>query len=260
VSARPRPWSSGARPSGAFPQRVNIFGSTGRGLGRPELTRAVAWPRGGDRDQHHARLPARRRDRLSGAEVQGVGRVHADGRGRVPNVLVSLKDDRRCLSGGCPGVRDRGCTATRKRHPMESSSITRATKDDLLRHSETGSRDQPVRIPAVDRGGLRSSGRSSTCRRSSGRRDFAVFKATGTSNLDIVGDLAVQAVMLSIAAAAVGALVATALAPKFPLPVVVPPSALPAVARGSGSRGRTRQWVRLAPSRQIDPALAFGSA
>ena len=56
--------------------------------------------------------------------------------------------------------------------------------------------------------------------------DFAVFKATGTSSATILADLVVQALFLSLIAAGIGVFVAEVLAPRFPVPVVIPASAL----------------------------------
>ena len=64
-------------------------------------------------------------------------------------------------------------------------------------------------------------------------RDFAVFKATGTGTPALLGGLAVQAMIVSLVAAAIGALLALVLAPMFPMPAEIPPVAfavLPVVA------------------------------
>ena len=64
-------------------------------------------------------------------------------------------------------------------------------------------------------------------------RDFAVFKATGTGTPALLGGLAVQAMIVSLVAAAVGAVLALLLAPTFPMPAEIPTVAfvvLPVVA------------------------------
>ncbi len=88
-------------------------------------------------------------------------------------------------------------------------------------------------------------------------RDFAVLKATGASNRSLLGGLAVQAVIVSMAAAVVGAIFAMVLAPKFPLPVTIPRDALlllPAVSVGVGLLASLAGLRRTAT---VDPALAF---
>jgi putative ABC transport system permease protein len=52
-------------------------------------------------------------------------------------------------------------------------------------------------------------------------RDFAVFKATGVSTGAIGAGLAVQAVVIAVAASLVGGVLATAIAPTFPMDVVI---------------------------------------
>ena len=52
-------------------------------------------------------------------------------------------------------------------------------------------------------------------------RDFAVFKATGTSTFAIGAGLALQAVALSLAAAVLAAVLATLLVPVFPMPLEI---------------------------------------
>ena len=89
-------------------------------------------------------------------------------------------------------------------------------------------------------------------------RDFAVFKATGTATPDLLAGLALQAVIVSLAAAVAAAVIAALLAPTFPLPVEIPRRAfllLPAIAvlvGGLASLAGLRRAVR------VDPALAFG--
>lgn len=89
-------------------------------------------------------------------------------------------------------------------------------------------------------------------------RDFAVFKATGTSTVAIGAGLALQAVMLSLSAAVVAALLASVLAPLFPLDAAIPTSAyllLPVVTVVVGLLACS---IALRRTARIDPATAFG--
>lgn len=89
-------------------------------------------------------------------------------------------------------------------------------------------------------------------------RDFAVYKATGWSTRTLAGGLALQAALLSTAAAVVGLVVAQALLPLFPLTFEVPTSArllLPAVGLGVGLLASAAGLRRAVG---VDPALAFG--
>ena len=89
-------------------------------------------------------------------------------------------------------------------------------------------------------------------------RDFAVFKAVGVSTRSLLGGLALQAVIVAVVSAALGALLSLVLAPLFPMRVDVPDGAyllLPVVAVVIGllaSGAGLRRAVA------VDPALAFG--
>jgi putative ABC transport system permease protein len=89
-------------------------------------------------------------------------------------------------------------------------------------------------------------------------RDFAVFKATGVKGWQMGIGLALQAVLLAVVASLIAIVVAQLLAPAFPMPVVIPPSAailLPFIAVGIGvlaSLAGLRKTIR------ADPAQAFG--
>jgi putative ABC transport system permease protein len=89
-------------------------------------------------------------------------------------------------------------------------------------------------------------------------RDFAVFKATGTSTLGIGAGLVLQAVVLSLAAAALAALLATVLAPLFPMPVEIPMSAFRVLPVVTVSVGLLASLVALRRTATVQPALAFG--
>jgi putative ABC transport system permease protein len=89
-------------------------------------------------------------------------------------------------------------------------------------------------------------------------RDFAVFKATGTSTAAIAGGLLAQAVTLTLAAAALAAVLASFLAPMFPLRVVISSTTyllLPVFAVAIGVLASLAGLRRVTA---VDPALAFG--
>ena len=89
-------------------------------------------------------------------------------------------------------------------------------------------------------------------------RDFAVLKATGTSNADLTVSLVLQALFISLVAAAVGAVAASLLSPLFPLSVETPGSAfalLPAVAVVIAILASVAGLRRAVG---VQPALAFG--
>jgi putative ABC transport system permease protein len=91
-------------------------------------------------------------------------------------------------------------------------------------------------------------------------RDFAVLKATGTSNATLFGALALQAVVLSLVSAVVAIAIALALAPFFPFQIVVAASAYVLLAVVAIVVGLLASLAGLRRAIGVDPALAFGGA
>jgi len=89
-------------------------------------------------------------------------------------------------------------------------------------------------------------------------RDFAVFKATGTSTAAIGAGLALQAVVLSLASAALAALLALLIAPVFPLNVQIPTSAFVVLPLITVVVGLLASTIALRRAASIQPAMAFG--
>jgi putative ABC transport system permease protein len=92
------------------------------------------------------------------------------------------------------------------------------------------------------------------------QRDFAVLKAIGTSNRTLLGSLALQAVIVALAAVALAAVLQLFIAPVFPLKVSVPTRAfwqLPVFAVVMALLAGVAGMRRVARS---DPALAFAGA
>jgi putative ABC transport system permease protein len=91
-------------------------------------------------------------------------------------------------------------------------------------------------------------------------RDFAVFKAVGVATRSIMAGLAVQAVVVAILAAMLGAALSVLLGPLFPMRVDIPTAAfalLPVIAVVIGILGSIAALRRAV---MVDPALAFGGA
>jgi putative ABC transport system permease protein len=247
----------------AHPREVNIFGATGRGLASPAVDEGRSVRSRGEIVVGTG-LGFQLGDviEVSGKRFAVVGRI-ADWTAvaGVPNVMVTIEDAQEIVFAGVPLL---SAIAVHGRPHGTAPGIefvdnTRA-RGDLLR--PLGNGKSAISLVAsllwiVAAAIVGSVIYVSTLERS---RDFAVFKATGTSSLSIVGDLALQAVVVSIAAAGLGAIVATLIAPKFPLPVVIPQSAflyLPAIAVAVGV---VASGFGLRRAVSIDPALAFAGA
>jgi putative ABC transport system permease protein len=89
-------------------------------------------------------------------------------------------------------------------------------------------------------------------------RDFAVFKATGSSTSSISLGLMLQAVTIALAASAIGAGLATLMAPRFPMDVSISKGSvlfMPVLATVVGVLASLIGMHRIAT---VQPAAAFG--
>ncbi|HXY93222.1 MAG TPA: ABC transporter permease, partial [Acidimicrobiia bacterium] len=89
-------------------------------------------------------------------------------------------------------------------------------------------------------------------------RDFAVLKATGSSNRMLFGALAFQAVVLSVVAAVLAIGIAYVLKPFFPFQIVLTASAFFLLGAVAIVVGLLSSLAGLRRSIGVDPALAFG--
>jgi putative ABC transport system permease protein len=90
------------------------------------------------------------------------------------------------------------------------------------------------------------------------QREFAVLKAIGAANRSLLAGLALQAVLLSAAAAVLAAGIARLLAPGFPFTVEIPPLALPRLLGVAVLVGLAASTAGLRRAVGVQPALAFG--
>lgn len=91
------------------------------------------------------------------------------------------------------------------------------------------------------------------------QRDFAVLKAVGASGRDLFASVALQAVLVTLGAAALAASTAWLFKPLYMVPLVVPGSAywsLPIIAVVVGIFS---SLIALRRAVTVDPALAFGA-
>jgi putative ABC transport system permease protein len=91
-------------------------------------------------------------------------------------------------------------------------------------------------------------------------RDYAVLKATGTSNTTLFGALLLQSIALSLAAAIVAVGLALLLAPLFPFRMAIDASSYVLLAVLAIVVGTLASVAGLRRAVGVDPALAFGGA
>jgi len=89
-------------------------------------------------------------------------------------------------------------------------------------------------------------------------RDFAVFKAIGVPTRNIAAGLAMQAIVVALLAALVGAVLSLALGPLFPMQVIVPGAAFVALPVIAVLIGLIASATGLRRAVSVDPAIAFG--
>ena len=89
-------------------------------------------------------------------------------------------------------------------------------------------------------------------------RDFAVLKALGSSSLLLFESLALQAVVVTLLAAALAAIVANFMGPFFAQPVVIPASAFATLPVIAIVVGLVSSLVAVRRATSADPAAAFG--
>jgi putative ABC transport system permease protein len=89
-------------------------------------------------------------------------------------------------------------------------------------------------------------------------RELAVLKAVGASNRSLLAGFAIQAVLLSAAAAVLAMGIATVLAPVFPFTVEIPAAAFPRLVVTAMVVGLAASVVGLRRAVSVQPALAFG--
>ena len=89
-------------------------------------------------------------------------------------------------------------------------------------------------------------------------RDFAVLKALGSSSLALFGSLALQAVVVTLLAAALAMVVCNFMGGLFSQPVAIPGSAFATLPAIAVAVGLVASLVALRRATGADPAAAFG--
>jgi putative ABC transport system permease protein len=89
-------------------------------------------------------------------------------------------------------------------------------------------------------------------------RDFAVFKAIGVATRSVLAGLVLQAIVVAVLAAAIGAGLSRLLAPLFPMNVIEPISAYPLLAVIAVLVGLLASATAVQRAATVDPAHAFG--
>jgi putative ABC transport system permease protein len=245
---------------GQKPQDINLFAVVPGGIGEPPVIHGRTLQASGevivDRELG---LDLGDQMEMNGREYQVVGVTkNTTLNGAIPTAFITLEDGQALLQGNPVAsaiVAEGSPTGTIDGLRVMTRSQAR---DDLLRPLKNARQSLDfvkVLLWIVAACIIGSILYLSAMERT---RDFAVFKATGTSNGSLASGLALQAVILSIAAAALASILATVLAPFFPLPVEIPGSAYIALFAIAILVGLLASVAGLRRAVKIEPALAFG--
>ena len=239
---------------------VNLFGVIGGGLGSPR-------PTSGRDLSSQGEIVAPRRIASVGDDLVILGRTfHVVGTlgrasliGGAPNVFVQLEVAQALVAGGRAVASMILADQPPQTVPPQLRAFTRAeVAHDLRRplHNATRSIElvrwllwivaglivgSVVYLSALER-----------------TRDFAVFKATGVRTSAVALGVALQAVVIAVAASIVGGLLALVIAPRFPMDVIISSRSLlllPVVAVAAGIVASAAGLRRVV---QVEPAMAFG--
>lgn len=179
----------------------------------------------------------------------------------TPTLFVSLADAQAIAFGGqslatavvttgtpevAPtGLRmlDEAQVVTDLQRPLKSSTDTVTLLNSLLWMVAAGIIGSLVYLSALERS-----------------RDFAVLKATGSTNRGLLGGLVLQAMILSGVSAVVAVLVAAVLTPMMPFAVEIPVSTYVQLGVVVVAVGLVASVAGLRRTVKVEPALAFGGA
>jgi putative ABC transport system permease protein len=240
---------------------LNLFGYTVGGIVHPPITKGRAPERPGEAAvDSRAGVPIGFRLVLGGDVLRVVGFMHGiSWFGGVPGAFVPLQDAQRMIFDG----RQIGTTIITRGTPAGAPAgfavaSSEAVRQDMLRPIKNGIKSidnieallwmvaaliigTVVYLSALER-----------------VRDFAVLKALGGSSGSLFGGLALQAMVVALIAAVLGVVVATLLAPRFALLVVIPHTAYGELPLIGLLVGLIASLSGLRRAVSVDPALAFG--
>jgi len=179
----------------------------------------------------------------------------------VSNVMVTLADARRLAFLDEPIISAIAVSGTPRAVPRGTRYMTNAVAEqDLLRavrNARAGIALVDILLWIVAGTIIGSVIYLSALERT---RDFAVFKATGTSSLVILVDLAAQAMLVALASAIVAVGIAKVIAPLFPIPVVIPLRSLLSLPLLAMAVGLVASAAGLRRAVTVDPAIALSTA
>ncbi len=260
-AAAPLAYAGGTATLDGSTRNVDIFGAPERGPGMPAVTEGRA-PSNPTEVAVSSTL-----GRGVGEEVEIASRTlrivgvveNSTALANLPNVFLTTEGAQQLVYGGEPLVASIGVRGTLDAIPSGYRALDRdGAVEDLLRPLKVAVNS--ISIVAILLWVVAALVVGSVIYLSALERlrDFAVFKAIGVSTRSIAGGLAMQAVIVALLAALVGAGLSMLLGPMFPMQVIVPGAAFVALPVIAVVIGLIASATGLHRAVSVDPALAFG--
>ncbi|KUI00633.1 ABC transporter permease [Mycobacterium sp. IS-3022] len=260
-AAAPLAYAGGTATLEGETRNVDIFGAPERGPGMPAVTAGRA-PTDPDEVAVSTTLGRDVGDEVEIASrtLRIVGLVeNSTALANLPNVFLTTQGAQRLIYGGEPLVASIGVRGSLERVPDGYRAVDRAGAiEDLLRPLKVAVNS--ITIVAVLLWIVAALIVGSVVYLSvlERLRDFAVFKAIGVPTRSVMAGLALQAVIVALLAALVGAGLSLLLGPLFPMQVIVPTQAFVALPIVAVVIGLIASAAGLHRAVAVDPALAFG--
>lgn len=261
VAAAPLVYAGGTVTLGDATRNADLFGAPERGPGMPAVTEGRA-PSTPDEVAVSSTLGRGIGDdvEIASRRLRIVGIVeNSTALANLPNVFLTTAGAQQLVYGGEPLVASIGVRGSLDQIPDGYRGIDRAGAiDDLLRPLKVAVNS--ITIVAILLWVVAALVVGSVIYLSALERlrDFAVFKAIGVPTRNIAAGLAMQAVVVALLAALVGAGLSMLLGPLFPMQVIVPVQAFIALPAIAVVIGLIASATGLHRAVSVDPALAFG--
>ena len=246
---------------GQSPQNVNVYGVPEHGLGMPPIAAGRAPSNSGEVAMSTTLGRSIGDDVEVGAQVlRIVGLVNESTTlAGQPNAFLTVAGAQRLMFNEQPVVSAIGLRGTPTEVPAGYRIVDRhAVVDDMVRPlhgAYLAMSYMAILLWAVAALIVGSLIYLSALERT---RDFAVLKAIGVSTHSLLAGLALQAVLVALAAALLGGLLAVVLGPLFPMLVVVTASTFLSLVTTAAMIGLLASLAGLRHAVAVDPVMAFG--
>ncbi|HEX2214721.1 MAG TPA: ABC transporter permease, partial [Mycobacterium sp.] len=260
-AAAPLAYAGGTATLGDTTRNVDIFGAPERGPGMPTVSQGRA-PAAPDEVAVSSTL-----GRGVGEDVEIASRTlrivgiveNSTALANLPNVFLTTDGARQLVYGGEPLVASIGILGTLEQPPAGYRILDRAgAVEDLLRPLKVAVNSITIVAVLLWIVAVLIVGSVIYLSALERLRDFAVFKAIGVPTRSVMAGLALQAIIVALLAALVGAGLSLLLGPLFPMQVIVPTQAFVALPVVAVVIGLIASAAGLRRAVAVDPALAFG--